>query len=163
MHFKLRYLNQQSDWKTKQKTHRLFWQLHIPRCNCEVIHNNQGKTFLVLSESKLYKEGTVTPMPMITSVTHCNMRFITQQKNTEHESHIHRWNGSEVGTSLNTRSESAATCSTSPEMAFPNRYPASHGDAVFCHYGELFVTKPFHMQMLCLWFLLIRHSTLAVG
>lgn len=26
----------------------------------------------------------------------------------------------------------------------------------------LFVTQPFHMQMLCLWFLLIRHFTLAV-
>lgn len=70
---------------------------------------------------------------------------------THWKSHTQLTSG--VNTSPNTCSESPARSRANPENPPPCLARA------FCHYAELFVTKPFHMQILWVWVLLIQPST----
>lgn len=68
----------------------------------------------------------------------------------------HEWHLMQIGPEVNLNLSSQAVGQTSRCWSDA----PSHGDATF---WELFVTQTVHMQMLCLWFLLIRPSTLALG
>ena len=84
----------------------------------------------------------------------CHMRFIIS-----HKKNPKRWSKSEVNIRLNT----LQWMTSSEQHKRPTQpLPCVTWKCSVLSLRELFVTQPFYMQMLCLWFLLIRHFRIAV-